>query len=94
MDAAYRAAKRKEELAPRAELARYGVAVAALAVGRPADGRAARRRRPERGQRGALRSRFDYYLTYARALHLVGNYRRELEVARRMRQLFPDLDDA
>lgn len=94
-EAAYRAAKRKEELAPRSDLARYGVAVAALAVGRPAetvallDGVSS-----ERGQRGALQSRFDYYLTYTRALHLIGNYRRELEVARRMRQLFPDLDDA
>src|SRR3712207_6487114 len=34
------------------------------------------------------------YTTLFRSLHLVGSYRRELEVARRMRQLFPDLDDA
>jgi tRNA A-37 threonylcarbamoyl transferase component Bud32/tetratricopeptide (TPR) repeat protein len=94
-EAAYRAAKRKEELAPRSEIARYGVAVAALAVGRPAetvdllDAVDA-----ERGRRSALGSRFDYYLTYSRALHLVGNYRRELAIAHRMRQLFPDLDDA
>ena len=94
-DAAYRAAKRKEDLAPRAELARYAVAVAALAVGRPAETVALLDAvDTERGQRGALRSRFDYYVTYTRALHLVGNYRRELDVARRMRQLFPDLDDA
>jgi serine/threonine-protein kinase len=94
-EAAYRAAKRKEELAPRSEVARYGVAVAALAVGRPAETvELLDAVEAERGQRSALRSRFDYYLTYSRALHLVGNYRRELEIARRMRQLFPDLDDA
>jgi serine/threonine protein kinase len=94
-EAAYRAAKRKEELAPRSELARYGVAVAALAVGRPAETvELLDAVDTERGQRSALRSRFDYYLNYARALHLVANYRRELEIARRMRQLFPDLDDA
>jgi hypothetical protein len=94
-DAAYRAAKRKEELAPRSELARYGVAVAALAVGRPTETvQLLDAIDTERGERSALRSRFDYYLTYTRALHLVGNYRRELDVARRMRQLFPDLDDA
>src|SRR3712207_7924749 len=34
------------------------------------------------------------YTTLFRSLHLVGSYRRELELARRMRQLFPDLDDA
>jgi serine/threonine-protein kinase len=94
-DAAYRAAKRKEELAPRSELARYGVAVAALAVGRPAETvELLDAIETGRGRRSALRSRFDYYLTYTRALHLVGSYRRELEIARRMRQLFPDLDDA
>ena len=94
-EAAYRAAKRKEELAPRSEVARYGVAVAALAVGRPAETvELLDAVDSERGQRSALRSRFDYYLTYTRALHLVGNYRREVEIARRMRQLFPDLDDA
>jgi tetratricopeptide (TPR) repeat protein len=94
-EAAYRAAKRKEELAPRSEISRYGVAVAALAVGRPAETVAVLDAvENERRQRSALRSRFDYYLTYTRALHLVGNYRRELEIARRMRLLFPDLDDA
>jgi hypothetical protein len=94
-EAAYRAAKRKEVLAPRSELARYGVAVAALAVGRPTETvRLLDAVDSERGERSALRSRFDYYLTHTRALHLVGNYRRELDVARRMRQLFPDLDDA
>jgi tRNA A-37 threonylcarbamoyl transferase component Bud32/tetratricopeptide (TPR) repeat protein len=94
-DAAYRAAKRKEELAPRSELARYGVAVAALAVGRPAETVALLDAVDmERAPRSALRSRFDFYLTYARSLHLVGSYRRELQIARRMRRLFPDLDDA
>jgi tRNA A-37 threonylcarbamoyl transferase component Bud32/tetratricopeptide (TPR) repeat protein len=94
-EAAYRAAKRKEELAPRSEVARYGVAVAALAAGRPSETvELLGAIDAERGQRSALRSRFDYYLTYTRALHLVGDYRRELEIARRMRQLFPDLDDA
>jgi eukaryotic-like serine/threonine-protein kinase len=94
-EAAYRAANRKEELAPRSELARYGVAVAALAVGRPAETvELLDALDDERRRRSALRSRFEYYLTYSRALHLVGSYGRELEIARRMRQLFPDLDDA
>jgi eukaryotic-like serine/threonine-protein kinase len=90
-EAAYRAARRKVELAPQSDMARFGLAAAALGVGRP--GEAVRIFGSMEGAGTATHGRIDFYFLYARALHLMGEFRRELRVVREMRDAFPDLHE-
>jgi eukaryotic-like serine/threonine-protein kinase len=90
-ESAYRAARRKVELAPGSAMAQFALASAALGVGRPAE--SARIFAAMDTDSGSMGSRLDYYLLYTQALHLMGEYRRELRVVRELRASFPDLQE-
>ena len=93
-EAAYRAATRKLELVPTSPIARYGVAAAALEVGRYDEAVELLAALEEDPAAAALRNRADFVATHGRALHATGAHVEELALARRLRQRAPDLREA
>ena len=92
-DAAYRAAVRKAEIAPRSAITRFGVAVAAVAVGHYDEAVRIFEQLHGGDAPTALRERTDFVLAYARALHATGAHVDELALARALRARSPELDE-
>jgi tetratricopeptide (TPR) repeat protein len=89
--AQYEAQRPVPRIAP-GTLAHFGLGQAAGRVNRPREAvRVLRQVDPERGE---LRGWFWYWRPLADAHHLLGEHRRELRVARRARDLFPDQPEA
>ncbi|UCC74138.1 MAG: hypothetical protein JSV86_06145, partial [Gemmatimonadota bacterium] len=84
-----RAARQAAELAPAWAVAHYAVALSALRVNRPREAvEVLERIDPERG---AMRGWVPYWSVLTAAHHVLGDHRRELEMARRGRRQYPDL---
>ena len=85
--ASYAAALAVAEIAPQSDIAAVGLPYAALAINRPYRAREILERvHPERGQ---VRDNSGYWDAYAHALHLTGDYERQLAVARALRARDP-----
>jgi DNA-binding SARP family transcriptional activator/TolB-like protein/predicted Zn-dependent protease len=87
----HQAAKRVAELAPNT-IVHGQVAKELLMLNRPREALEVFEQLDP--QRGELRGWFVYWQNLATAHHLLGDHRRELRVARRARELYPDNDNA
>jgi tetratricopeptide (TPR) repeat protein len=86
--ATYRAARELVRLAPRSEAARVALAQAAIEMSRPRDALGVLKQLDD--ERDGVHGELRYYFTHCMALHMLGDHRRELKVARQGRRDHPD----
>jgi len=85
--ASYAAALAVAEIAPQSEIAAVELPFAAMAINRPYRAREILEHVDPSG--GALRDNSGYWTAYAHALHMTGDFERQLAVARALRQRDP-----